>query len=134
AARRGDLARARRAEADLKGARQAHELLSTVAESMPDAWVPEQTKKLGATIDGAAAQVRRQLARLEILTLFEQIQQADAAVGFDELNLRVDRLLAAEPDLAKDAEIVRQRAAARAAEASHVKFIAHSPEAAEALA
>ncbi|HEV7224895.1 MAG TPA: PQQ-binding-like beta-propeller repeat protein, partial [Pirellulales bacterium] len=131
AARRGDLARARRAEADLNAARQAHELLATVAESMPDAWVPEQTKKLGAAIDGAAEQVGRQLARLEILTLFEQIEQADAGSGFDELNLRIDRLLAAAPGLAKDPEIIRQRAAARAAEASHVRFIAQPPQAAE---
>ena len=123
------LARARAAEADLARARQAHELLSTVAESMKDSWVPETTKKLAGKIAAAADEARRRLRRLEILALFEQIQKADASVDVDDLNHRLDSLLASEPALAKDGEIVDQRTAARRAEATRVRFVAQAAEA-----
>lgn len=127
--RLAELVRAKAAENDLAHARQAHELLSTVAESMKDSWVPETTKQLGEKIAAAADEVRRRLARLEVLALFERIEQADASVNVDELNHRIDSLVAAEPAMAKDAEIAQRRMAARKAEATRVKFVAQAADA-----
>ncbi|HVX58980.1 MAG TPA: PQQ-binding-like beta-propeller repeat protein, partial [Pirellulales bacterium] len=120
-----ELSRARLAADDLQAAQAAHELLSTVGESMKDAWVPERTQKLSDDISAADVEVHRQVVRLEILALLDKIQKSGPELELDPINQRVEQLLAAVPALAKDAKILEQQAAARRAEAGHIRYTPH---------
>lgn len=117
-----DFKQAKKAADDVARARQAHELLGTVAESMKDAWVPERVEKLQQTIDTTARDVKLNLTRTEIVANFRRVPGFPLEDDLAGVYARIDELLHDEPELTTDTRVLKEQALAHRSEAARVRY------------
>ncbi len=107
----------------LASAREAHELLTTVAQAMQDEWVPERTAKLTAAIYQAEKELAVDLAKEQLTAVLEQCQSPDVAgEKLDEQLIRSQEILAQHPKLAEDKTIAVLIDSAYQSEAGRVRY------------
>ncbi|HVA48392.1 MAG TPA: PQQ-binding-like beta-propeller repeat protein [Pirellulales bacterium] len=129
-----ELQRAKKAAGDLDRARQAHELLRTVAEAMKDAWVPERVQKLGESVDETARSVKLNLTRIEIVANFRRVPGFPLEGDLGSVYARIEALLHDEPELADDPRILKEQSLAHRSESARVRYRPLPADDAEAAA
>lgn len=107
----------------LVAARRAHELLQTVAQSMPDDWVPGKVSALRASIRSTEKQLEVVMAKRRTLSLLGAVVSNE--LDSDTIDKAYDdakTILVHYPQLNADSEIVQAYKAAYEAEASRVTY------------
>jgi len=107
----------------LESARKAHELLTTVAKSMPDDWVPREVDKLTQSLRAAEREFEVTTAKQEVVETLQGI--ADAKSAGEDLDRAYEQAKAVfqrHAELQTDAELTAAFRSAYESEAGRVTY------------
>lgn len=119
----------------LASAQKAHELLSTVAQSMPEQWVEAKVSDLGGSIRRTERQLEVALAKEKLVDMLAVVSaSASTDESLDRTYDDAKALLQQHAQLQGDADIAAAFSSAYASEATRVTYEPFSEDADETLA
>lgn len=108
--------------AKIEKARTAFNLLSTIAESMEDTWVPENIAKYTTYMDETEAKVRTRRGQKDALELVKLAQGPELSLKPDEMYAKMAALEKTFPELLNNKEYLAERDNAYRAEPKRVRY------------
>jgi serine/threonine protein kinase/outer membrane protein assembly factor BamB len=108
--------------AQLARAREAFELLSTIAQSMRDDWVPRRTAELGAHLHATEQFVHRARGLREAIDVLRKQIAAGAEPNPDDAYAKVKTLEAEHPEIAQDKQFAALLQQTYQMEAKRVRY------------